>query len=163
MFRNRILYFRQDDWKALCEPLIERLTKITFKEMDPVRGLCAHDFMTYIKEQIDAQELLRQRKMGFSFVRLLPKEAGVRPIVNLRRNTSNSNVRIPPVVLGKLLNSSFTQTSTGQKEPINRILKAAFEILNYEKVDKLAIGCFEDAEFLLGYQPRIIGRICFWA
>ena len=38
MFRNRILYFRQDDWKALCEPLIDRLTAVTFKEMDPVRG-----------------------------------------------------------------------------------------------------------------------------
>jgi hypothetical protein len=37
MFRNRILYFRHDDWRALCEPLIDRLTKFTFKRMDPVR------------------------------------------------------------------------------------------------------------------------------
>jgi telomerase reverse transcriptase len=29
--------------------------------------------------------MLRQRKLGFSFVRLLPKVTGVRPIVNLRR------------------------------------------------------------------------------
>jgi telomerase reverse transcriptase len=29
--------------------------------------------------------LLRQRRLGFSFVRLLPKDTGVRPIVNLRR------------------------------------------------------------------------------
>ena len=35
--------------------------------------------------QNEAQEILRQRKLGFSFVRLLPKETGIRPIVNLRR------------------------------------------------------------------------------
>lgn len=28
---------------------------------------------------------MRQRGLGFSFVRLLPKETGVRPIINLRR------------------------------------------------------------------------------
>jgi hypothetical protein len=38
-----------------------------------------------IDQQTDAVEILRQRELGFSFVRLLPKETGVRPIVNLRR------------------------------------------------------------------------------
>jgi len=31
---------------------------------------------------------LEKRQLGFSHVRLLPKETGVRPIVNLRRKVS---------------------------------------------------------------------------
>jgi telomerase reverse transcriptase len=38
--------------------------------------------------QHEAEEILRQRQLGFSFIRLLPKETGVRPIVNLRRRTN---------------------------------------------------------------------------
>jgi hypothetical protein len=44
--------------------------------------------------QHEAEEMLRQRQLGFSFIRLLPKETGVRPIVNLRRRT-NPKVRVP--------------------------------------------------------------------
>jgi hypothetical protein len=43
--------------------------------------------------QQEAVEILRQRRLGFSFVRLLPKETGVRPIVNLRRRPSQHKVR----------------------------------------------------------------------
>jgi telomerase reverse transcriptase len=79
-FRNRVLYFRQDDWLALCKPLLERLTGTgqTFRRL----------------EVGDAEEMLRQRKLGFSFVRLLPKETGVRPIVNLRRRKAGQDVRV---------------------------------------------------------------------
>ena len=45
-------------------------------------------------------------------MRLLPKETGVRPIVNLRRRT----------------------TRQGGERSINQILQAAFQILTYEKV-----------------------------
>lgn len=37
--------------------------------------------------------MLRQRTLGFSFVRLLPKDTGVRPIVNLRRKRAEIKVR----------------------------------------------------------------------
>jgi telomerase reverse transcriptase len=40
----------------------------------------------------EAKEILRQRKLGFSFVRLLPKDTGVRPIVNLRRKRAEVKV-----------------------------------------------------------------------
>lgn len=46
-------------------------------------------------------------------MRLLPKEAGVRPIVNLRRVPKGGN---------------------GRQDSINRILRATFEVLTYEKV-----------------------------
>ena len=63
--------------------------------------------------QRDAKEILSQRKLGYSYVRLLPKEAGVRPIVNLRRAPKGGN---------------------GRQDSINRILRATFEVLTYEKV-----------------------------
>lgn len=44
--------------------------------------------------QEEAAAILRQRKLGFSFVRLLPKETGVRPIVNLRRRKAATKVHL---------------------------------------------------------------------
>ncbi|ETW83156.1 hypothetical protein HETIRDRAFT_450817 [Heterobasidion irregulare TC 32-1] len=70
--------------------------------------------LTYSKTE--AEEILRQRKLGFSFVRLLPKDTGVRPIVNLRR---------------KRLQQKGSLASNPQS--INDILQAAFQILTYEK------------------------------
>jgi len=34
--RQKVLYFRQDDWEALCAPLIDRLTSATFEKMPEV-------------------------------------------------------------------------------------------------------------------------------
>ncbi|KAF5367406.1 hypothetical protein D9758_003636 [Tetrapyrgos nigripes] len=98
-FRNQVLYFRMDDWQTLCAPLVNKLTLETFQKIP----------------ESDTEELLRQRKLGFSFVRLLPKETGVRPIVNLKRKQS-----------------SKTGDASGGPA-INQILQAALQILNYEK------------------------------
>jgi len=46
--------------------------------------------------QVDALAILRQRDLGFAFVRLLPKETGVRPIVNLRRKSKVITMRSLP-------------------------------------------------------------------
>ncbi|KAF5391483.1 hypothetical protein D9757_002434 [Collybiopsis confluens] len=100
-FRNQVLYFRLDDWEKLCAPLIDRLTNGTFERLDAN----------------EVQEVLKQRELGFSYVRFLPKETGVRPIVNLRRKqTSMTGPQVLP-----------------QNRSINQILQAAFRILNYEK------------------------------
>ncbi|KAL0579065.1 Telomerase reverse transcriptase, partial [Marasmius crinis-equi] len=107
-FRNRLLYFRHDDWSILCAPLLKDLKQEKFEKMATE----------------EAQALLQQRKLGFSFVRLLPKELGVRPIVNLRR---------------KQALSSFGEQS------INAILQAALRILTYEKDNqpsRLGAACF---------------------
>ncbi|KAG6899963.1 hypothetical protein C0993_004864 [Termitomyces sp. T159_Od127] len=68
----------------------------------------------------EAKEVLRQRKLGFSFVRLLPKETGVRPIVNLARRRAIQR------------GSQLLELS------INQILQAAFQILTYEKYNQPA-------------------------
>ncbi|KAF7773358.1 hypothetical protein Agabi119p4_5525 [Agaricus bisporus var. burnettii] len=93
-FRNRVLYFRQDDWVTLCLPLVERLRSGTFTRIS----------------ETEASEIMRQRGLGFSFVRLLPKETGVRPIINLRRK----------------------QTESGSSS-INKVLETTFHLLTYEK------------------------------
>jgi telomerase reverse transcriptase len=89
--RNRVLYFRQDDWEMLCQPLIVQFSEKMFREIEKVHlqfGLVPLmlNFM-----QPEAEEILRQRQLGFSFVRWLPKETGVRPIVNLR---GRANIKV---------------------------------------------------------------------
>lgn len=69
-------------------------------------------------EEVDpktAQRILDGRRLGFSQLRLLPKETGVRPIMNLRRR---------PLKKGsKTLGSS-----------INSILAPVYNMLTFEKV-----------------------------
>jgi len=107
-YRNKVLYFRQDDWATLCRPLIDRLASGTFKRIPDVNPslLLSWNLPTYFGIQSEAIELLRQRKLGFSLVRLLPKDTGVRPIVNLRR-------RPTPKVRVSNARMAFGWTSSG--------------------------------------------------
>lgn len=67
----------------------------------------------------DVKKMLSRRSLGTSQVRLLPKESGLRPIINLRRRVQT---RINgEMVLGRSINS---------------ILTPVFNVLNYEKVCK---------------------------
>ncbi|GAA5841755.1 hypothetical protein JCM5353_007420 [Sporobolomyces roseus] len=103
--QNRPLYFRQDDWTALTLPLLESLGKTVFERI-PDNELIA---------------LERQpRDLGFSYVRLLPKEFGVRPIVNLARR---------PLHVGH-----NGEVEVGQ--PINKILRGVFDVLTFESKRK---------------------------
>ncbi|KAL5345486.1 Telomerase reverse transcriptase [Pseudogymnoascus australis] len=67
--RYRIFYFRQDVWRNLAEPAMASLKQAMFEEVD----------MNVAKSVLDS------RTIGFSQIRLLPKEKGVRPVLNLRR------------------------------------------------------------------------------
>ncbi|GAA5952834.1 hypothetical protein JCM3765_002979 [Sporobolomyces pararoseus] len=103
--QNRPLFFRQDDWQALTAPLLESLGQTVFERVPD--------------NQVIALER-RPRELPFSYVRLLPKEAGVRPIVNLARR---------PLKLGM----------NGAKEvgmPINKILAGVFDVLTFESKRK---------------------------
>jgi len=96
-FRNRILYFRHDDWQTLCAPLMSRLLRDTFEEVPQVRFVfvtAAEPVVNPPFEKRDAEETLSQRDLGYSFVRLLPKDTGVRPVVNLRGSRNPSVVSI---------------------------------------------------------------------
>lgn len=99
--RNRTLFFRQDDWAAVCKPLLRTIQQSMFEEIP----------------QRKANIILKNRTLGFSFLRLLPKDTGVRPIVNLQRK---------PTVIGM----------KGQPElckSINQNLENTFLALSYER------------------------------
>ncbi|KAG8688183.1 hypothetical protein FRC11_005914 [Ceratobasidium sp. 423] len=102
--QHQLLYFRHDDWHKLCIPLLDKLSGETFERIDP-------------------SELDASRKLGTSHVRLLPKETGVRPIVNLGRKAK----------LRPFKGSGQDETT---QPSVNQILNAAFHILNYEKSQK---------------------------
>jgi telomerase reverse transcriptase len=123
-----MLYFRQDDWDTLCAPLIERLKAATFEKLSEVELISFFRHHSDTRPpQTEAQEILRQRELGFSFVRLLPKETGVRPIINLRRK---QNVRVASDVQKRLTDETLKASSRS----INQVLQITFDLLTYEKV-----------------------------
>jgi telomerase reverse transcriptase len=98
--RNRLFYFRHDMWRKLSEPSLATLRLNMYVALPPSR----------------ARQKLQSRALGYSHLRLLPKDQGARPITNLRR-------RQQKVVAGRrALGSS-----------INAQLGSLFSVLNYER------------------------------
>ncbi|KIW17443.1 hypothetical protein PV08_04637 [Exophiala spinifera] len=98
--RNRLFYFRQDVWRKLSEPSLTALKLSMYSNITPHL----------------ARQKLQCRTLGYSHVRLLPKDHGARPITNLRR-------RQWKIVSGRrMLGSS-----------INNQLSPLFSVLNYER------------------------------
>ncbi|KAK3699518.1 Telomerase reverse transcriptase [Vermiconidia calcicola] len=98
--RNQLFYFRHDVWKSLSEPALATLKESMLEECNTMR----------------VQEGMARRALGVSQVRLLPKEQGMRPIINLRRRVQR--LQHGRLVLGRSINS---------------ILTPAFSILNFER------------------------------
>ncbi|TVY37815.1 Telomerase reverse transcriptase, partial [Lachnellula subtilissima] len=97
--KYRLFYFRHDIWRSLAEPAIAALKLTMFEEVK--------------LEQ--ARKLLDSRTLGFSQVRLLPKETGVRPIMNLKR---------------RMIKKSWKNTLGPS---INSVLAPVYNIFSYEK------------------------------
>ena len=98
--RNQLFYFRHDVWNALSQPALETLKTSMLEEVSTAK----------------VKKGMARRALGVSHVRLLPKEHGMRPIINLRRRVQT--LQFGKVVLGK---------------SINKLLTPTFSILNYEK------------------------------
>lgn len=73
--RNQLFYFRHDVWRKISEPSLTVVKMKTFEEIKPS----------------SVRKLLNSRTLGFSYVRLLPKANGVRPIINLRRRVCKTS------------------------------------------------------------------------
>ena len=118
-----------------------------------------------VSRQTDAEEILRQRRLGYSFVRLLPKETGVRPIINLRRRETKVSAGTVswswhPDVL--TLICALQSGSLPRGTSINQILKTAFQILSYEKVGvKRAVWEYFDLTFGQDHQRGLLGASVF--
>lgn len=102
--RNRLFFFRHDIWRQLTEQPLADLKSSVFEELKPDT----------------AQRVLGRRPLGYSSLRLLPKNTGVRPILNLRRRTWMK--RDWPGRQGFYLGPSINSTVT----PI-------YNMLNYER------------------------------
>lgn len=98
--RSRLFFFRHDVWRYIAEPAMTQIKSRMFEEVK-------------VK---DALKILESRQLGYSQIRLLPKQAAVRPIMNLRRRMI---VRKDKNVLGRSINS---------------ILSPVYNMLKLEKV-----------------------------
>lgn len=115
--RNRLFFFRHDTWRSLTEPVLTSLKQSMFEEVGTER----------------ANRILDARLLGFSQVRLLPKDAGVRPITNLRRRVMST--RNGRSILGRSINS---------------VLAPVHNMLTYEKVSAYSL-CNSDICALVGH------------
>jgi telomerase reverse transcriptase len=113
--RNHLFYFRHDVWRRVSEPCLTNLRFTMFQ------GLRTRDL----------RQARHSRMLGHSQMRLLPKESGARPIINLRRKQIRSHN-------GKLVLS----------QNINSRLMPCFATLNYER--KLQPGRLGSALFSVG-------------
>lgn len=84
--RYRLFFFRQDVWRTIAEPAMAELKAKMFEEV----------------KLEDALGILDSRRLGYSQVRLLPKQTSVRPIMNLRRRTITTKDK---KMLGQSINS----------------------------------------------------------
>ncbi|KAF7196012.1 Telomerase reverse transcriptase [Pseudocercospora fuligena] len=98
--RNQLFYFRHDVWRKMSEPAMASLKYSMLEE-------CSN---------ASVSAMMATRALGISRVRLLPKEVGMRPIINLRRRVQKTK---------------FGKTMLGRS--INSILTPTFSILNHEK------------------------------
>ncbi|KAL1918651.1 uncharacterized protein VTP21DRAFT_2673 [Calcarisporiella thermophila] len=111
--RNRLFYFRQDLWARITEPVLERIKTALLEEVSTT----------------NLELVLKGRRLGYSHVRLLPKENGLRPIINLRRRLSKE--------IARLLAADGKRTNGKSRlipgPPINSILQNLYQILLFEK------------------------------
>ncbi|GAC99531.1 hypothetical protein PHSY_007133 [Pseudozyma hubeiensis SY62] len=134
-YRNKVLYFRQDDWHVLSRPVLGQLKESIFEPLT----------------RAEALSMMSSRKLGYSHVRLLPKETGVRPIVNLRRrstkqvHTDQQGASQEASGKAKKLKSSAALAKQRKEslilgQSINYILQSVFHVLTYEKGRMLSSG-----------------------
>lgn len=138
-YRNKVLYFRQDDWHVLSRPVLGQLKETIFEPLT----------------RAEALSMMSSRKLGYSHVRLLPKETGVRPIVNLRRRSTKqvhtyqqasqdaAGAKTKKLKLSAAL-AKQKRESLILGQSINYILQSVFHVLTYEKSRMLTDAGDED-------------------
>ena len=99
--RHRLFYFRQDVWRKLSEPSLATLKLSMYAPIRPG----------------EARHKLQSQSLGYSQLRLLPKDQGARPITNLKRK----QLKVGPGrrVLGASINTQ---------------LAPLFSVLNFERM-----------------------------
>ncbi|KAJ3218957.1 hypothetical protein HDU67_003321 [Dinochytrium kinnereticum] len=120
--KNKVFYFRHDDWVILTAPTVHKLGSSIFTPLT----------------KITAKDIIANRKLAFSHLRLLPKERGARPITNLRRRISKEG---GPTIHNRLVKRLINGKRNDFAVSINSMLQNSFQILTYEyKKDDFARG-----------------------
>ncbi|KAG8623324.1 hypothetical protein KVT40_008300 [Elsinoe batatas] len=112
--RNTLLFFRHDVWQSISLPALHSLKEQMFVPLSAA----------------EVRRMQGRQSLGESKIRLLPKEKGVRPIINLRRRTMVKG-RDGKMVL---------------RRSVNGALKPAFAVLNCEKGGRLGASLFSADE-----------------
>jgi telomerase reverse transcriptase len=117
--RNRIHYFRQDVWQAVSEPAFNYFRSRMYDDMT----------------NAETATQLTKRDLGYSYVRILPKEKGARPISNLKRKFT------PEEIVGGLKDrhnkesvANFVSKAALPSNSINHLLQPVFQALSHEKL-----------------------------
>ena len=118
--RNRLFFFRHDVWRYVAEPAMASLKSRLFEEV-----------------KIDeAEQILSNRFLGLSHIRLLPKKESIRPIMNLRRRAIDAR-KLDPKKNDPRISKRPHQQKPDQKmlgQSINTILRPIHKVLSLEKV-----------------------------
>lgn len=106
------------------------------------------------------------RKLSFSHVRLLPKEKGVRPIVNLSRRPANrtaTDKTFRPLSINQILQNTFTILSfekQRRQELVGSATQAYSDVYRRLKQYKQAVGAGSGGQTRL-YSVKLDIRACF--
>lgn len=111
--RYRLFFFRHDVWRYVAEPAMASLKTKLFEEVGTD----------------DALRFLSPRPLGLSHLRLLPKQAAMRPIMNLRRRA------LPPRTKHGDRGQQGDKKRMG--DSINTILRPIGSVLKLETVGLL--------------------------
>jgi telomerase reverse transcriptase len=106
---RQVLYYRKPAWTVFRALSMKKLLAEQFVELSPER----------------ARDLLKNQEMGFSRLRLFPKETGVRPIATLSKREFVHVQEEPASKKAKFDAAKFAMST-------NRILGDAFAVLKYE-------------------------------
>lgn len=116
--RQRLFFFRHDTWRYVAEPAMAALKVKMFEEV----------------KLDNANRILDSRPLGFSQVRLLPKGASMRPIMNLRRRAA---ARGSKKLLGPSINSILG--------PVHTMLKLEKVSLDAPNGRTWPLTCIQDS------------------
>jgi telomerase reverse transcriptase len=101
--RNRLFFFRHDVWRSLTEQPMADLKVNMFEQLSPDK----------------AHIMLGKRSLGLGALRLLPKSAGLRPILNLKKRF--------------MMKSQWGNNKTYLGASVNSNLAPIYNMLSYER------------------------------
>eukprot|EP01117_Protostelium_nocturnum_P015975 TRINITY_DN6237_c0_g2_i2.p1 TRINITY_DN6237_c0_g2~~TRINITY_DN6237_c0_g2_i2.p1 ORF type:complete len:1261 (+),score=472.14 TRINITY_DN6237_c0_g2_i2:58-3840(+) len=106
-FKNKIFFYRRGVWANIRKKVLEDFKSSIFNKLDKKEAL----------------SILSKRTFSFSYIRILPKKTGARPILNFRRKPSEKEYKMLASSNKRFINPLC----------INIILQNVFLVIKHEK------------------------------